>query len=77
MPGVFELLLFSCVTALWPASSDLMSKTCRWQTTGVLYATQERCSADGNAKIGTPIFSDVYEDRRVEQIRCQSRSVVY
>jgi hypothetical protein len=78
IPGVFELFLFSCVTVMSPFDGgDLVRKTCRWSTTGALYHTSERCSEDGNAKIGTPIFSDVYEDRKVEKTKCERRFVTY
>jgi len=73
---IFNLLVYSCVT-LTDFSGDLISKTCNWRpaSNSMPYARKEVCEAQGQLLIGTPIFSDVYEDRRVDKFKCDSRSV--
>ncbi len=65
---LFQLAVYSCVT-FTNLSGDLISKTCRWDDRG-FYASEYRCRSDGDAEIGKPIFSDMYEQRNVERSHC-------
>ena len=69
---VWTLLVYSCVT-LTSLQGDLTSKTCSWNG-GALYRTEGACGAAA-PKIGTPIFSDVADGRKVEKTRCDRLSV--
>ena len=64
----FQLLVYSCVTANG-IDGSLLSKTCDWRRQE-FYLKEEACKADGNGLIGHPIFSDTYEDRKIENFKC-------
>jgi hypothetical protein len=70
---IFQLLVYSCVVAN-SFDGDLMSKTCRWDLRG-FYVAAYRCNEKGASLIGSPIFSDVYEDRKVDKFKCSPVSV--
>ena len=67
---LFQLFVYSCVTLNAPIGGDLLQKTCQWGNgiTG-FYARKESCEADAPA-VGSPIFSDVVDGRKVELTKC-------
>jgi hypothetical protein len=71
---VFQLAVYSCVS-LMGFDGLLLSKVCRWDLRA-LYATEALCSAAGDAEIGKPIWSDIAENRTIEQSRCGAVSVL-
>lgn len=71
---VFSLAVYSCLTVNFPLSGDLMQKTCIWQTQGGLYATKDACLR-ASPPLGSPIFSDVADGRRVDAVRCNEQPV--
>lgn len=72
--AVFEMLTYSCVIVNGFAG-ELMSKTCRWDG-GVYYVQQSKCAEKGAALIGNPVFSDMAENRKIENFRCSPISVI-
>ena len=73
---VFSLLIYSCVTITAPMSDELIQKTCAWDHGGgSLYMTQAGCEAAA-PPVGSPIFSDVADGRKVENTKCQPLSVL-
>jgi len=66
---VFEILVYSCITINAPVSGELMQKTCNWSARSGLYTTQEACLAAAPT-IGSDVFSDVADGRKVEKINC-------
>jgi hypothetical protein len=65
---IFHLLLYSCVLSNG-LDGELLSKTWRWDASG-FYVQQEKCGAKGALAIGTPVFSDTFEDRKIEKFKC-------
>lgn len=65
---IFQLAIFSCVILTSPLNSDY-TKTCHWLPTG-MFVSEESCIADGKKLLGKPLFSDVVEDRKVNDYRC-------
>lgn len=65
---IFQMAVFSCVRLMAPMSDDVLSMSCSWQSQG-FFASEQSCLAHA-PKIGTPIFSDVADNRKVEKVRC-------
>ena len=65
---IFQLLVYSCVTANG-LDGELLAKTCRWQV-GSLYVAAAKCEEAGAARFMERMFSDIYEDLRVEKHKC-------
>ena len=72
---VFSLLIYSCVTFNAPLSGELLQKTCSWGQRGALYASRDACLRASPA-LGSPIFSDVADGRKVEDIKCSEQGVI-
>jgi hypothetical protein len=67
---VFQLILFSCITTKDPLDLSLvLSKICRWDPKDQ-YINERICNEAGAGLLMSQVFSDVYEDRRVEGHRC-------
>jgi hypothetical protein len=66
---IFQLAIYSCVRFGNPFTDD-MTTSCHWTPNG-LFMTEEKCKAVA-PQLGTPIFSDVADDRKVEDTRCAS-----
>jgi hypothetical protein len=66
---IFQLAVYSCVRFGNPFT-DESAVTCNWTPHG-LFASEEKCNAAA-PKIGSPIFSDIADDRKVENVRCSS-----
>ncbi len=73
---VFSLLVYSCITINAPLTGELMQKTCNWNGGQALYMTEDLCKAAAPA-IGSPVFSDVADGRKIEGIRCQPVQVFH
>ena len=73
--SVFSLFVYSCVTFNAPISGELLQKTCSWSGRGTLYATHEACLRE-SPLLGSPIFSDVADGRKVEAIKCEEHGVI-
>jgi hypothetical protein len=65
---IFHLLVYSCISVNG-LDGELLAKTCRWDDRD-LYVTSARCEEAGAKTLMSQIFSDVYEDRRVERHKC-------
>lgn len=70
---VFVLALYSCVSVN-DFHGDLAMKTCDWRQRG-MFSTAEKCDKAGTAFVGTPIFSDIAEDRKVQKYSCGPLSI--
>lgn len=70
----FQLMVYSCVSAAG-IDGELLSKTCDWRPWD-FYVYEQVCEWAGGALIGKPIFSDVYEDRKIENTKCIQLSAV-
>jgi hypothetical protein len=72
---VFQLLVYSCVTINAPISGELLQKSCNWSPRGLLFASEEACRKAAPA-VGSDVFSDVADGRKVEKTNCVSQSVL-
>ena len=67
---VFQLLVFSCVVIKDPFDSiTILSKICRWDAKDQ-YINERICQEAGASMLMKQVFSDAYEDRRIEGHRC-------
>ena len=75
---IFALIVVSCVETPNPfggsAYDTSYSKSCRGVEAN-LFATKDACEKAGEPLIGTPVFSDVADGRKVERYGCIERGV--
>lgn len=70
---VFLLLTYSCVTSSSLAGAYV--KSCNWVSSGQMFVKPGSCVVAGEDQLGRPVFSDMVENRVVEQYRCDPLSV--
>jgi hypothetical protein len=64
---IFQLFIFSCVTAF--ALNGDWTKSCR-SSPDAMFQSEDGCMQAGEKWLGRPLFSDVAEDRKVEEFKC-------